>query len=264
MNASEEAGDRKVGAPAVVRGLRVLELLAESESASLTEVAAALGLPKSSVHHILAALIQAGWVERDPATMRVSLGLRAWEVGQAYDLAQTLSQRARPFMDEVRDSSGETVRLAIRSGTEQVCVAKSRGEHTLVFDQRIGARMACHATGLGKALLTGLDGAEIATLYQGRELERFTDNTITEITALQEEVARSHERGWAEDNGEYILGIRCVAVPVTDRDGQVIAALSVSGTTSQFPLEQAQRCRELLIEAAGALAARLGEQTARA
>lgn len=252
---------RKVGAPAVARALQVLELLAETGSSSLTEVATQLGLAKSSAHHILAALADAGWIERDPETMRVTLGLRAWEVGVAYDTAQTLTQRAMPFMDAVRDETGETVRLAVRSGTDHVCVAKSPGTHRLVFDQRVGARLPCHCSGLGKALLTGLTDEQIAELYGGPELEIYTETTIPDVASLQAAVGQARARGWAEDNGEYILGIRCVAVPVHNRVGDVVAALSVSGTTAQFSTAQARRCRDLLIEAANELSSRLGEQT---
>ncbi|CAM3773867.1 IclR family transcriptional regulator [Occultella aeris] len=253
--------ERRTGAPALARGLRVLELLADSESLSLTEVAVALDLPKSSAHHLIGALIDAGWAERDPATMRVTLGLRAWEVGQAYDGAQSLSQRARPFMDAVRDATGETVRLAIRSGADQVCLAKSHGTHKLVFDQRIGARLPCHATGLGKALLTALDDAGLTELYGNGELEVFTEHTRPDVASLRADVSAARARGWAEDDGEYILGIRCVAVPVFDRVGEVVAALSVSGTTARFSAEQADRCRHELQQAAGELAQRLGEHT---
>jgi len=153
-------------APAAVRCLRLLDLLADTgKQMTMTEIASRLDLPKSTVHHILAALVEFGWVERDPESLRISLGLRAWEVGQAYDLAQSLSQRARSFMDQVRDETGETVRLAVRSGSDQVCMAKSVGPQTLVFDQRVGARLPCHATGLGKALLSGLEATEVETLY---------------------------------------------------------------------------------------------------
>lgn len=255
------AEGRRVGAPAVARALQVLELLAEAGSMSLTEVATRLDMAKSSAHHILAALADADWIERDPETMRATLGLRAWEVGVAYDTAQTLTQRAMPFMDAVRDETGETVRLAVRSGTDHICLAKSPGTHRLVFDQRVGARLPCHCSGLGKALLTGLSNDELADLYGGPDLEIYTETTIPDLASLQAAITQARERGWVEDNGEYILGIRCVAVPVLNRVGGVVAALSVSGTTAQFSTEQARRCRDLLIEAADELSTRLGEQT---
>ena len=257
---SDESSPR-FAAPAAVRALRVLELLADAgQPLTLTEVAARLGLPKSSVHHVISALVELGWVERDPQTLRLTLGLRAWEVGQAYDLAQTLSQRARPFMDQVRDEIGETVRLAVRSGSDQVCIAKALGPHTLVFDQRVGARLPCHATGLGKALLTGLPDDAVEALYPDG-LARFTETTLPDVPTLEQHLSEARERGYAEDDGEYILGIRCVAVPVRSRLGEVVAALSVSGPSRRFDDAHIAECRAALQSAAAALGARLGEET---
>nr|WP_246211170.1 IclR family transcriptional regulator [Phytoactinopolyspora alkaliphila] len=255
---------RRNGAPAVTRALRVLELLADAGgSLKLTEVAERLELPKSTAHHVLAALIDFGWVERDPHTLEVTLGLRAWEVGQAYQRAQSMSQRARPFMDAVRDQLGETIRLGIRSGRDNVCIAKSEGGKHLVFDQRVGARLPAHATGLGKALLSGLDDRQLAELYAGFEFEPFTENTITSLADLQAESVAIRERGWAQDNGEYILGIRCVAVPILSRSGQVVAAMSVSGSAGRLDDARCDKALHALHEAAGLLSERLGDDTDR-
>ncbi|MCE7481536.1 IclR family transcriptional regulator [Microbacterium profundi] len=258
---ASDSSARSSSAPAVVRALRILELLAEADDRmSLTHIAEELGLAKSSAHHVLSALIDRGWVERDPGSREVSLGLRAWEVGQGYDVAQTLSQRARTFMDEIRDELGETVRLAVRSGSDQVCIAKSAGQQKLVFDQRIGARLPCHATGLGKALLSGLEPDEVRQMY-AEGLEQFTETTIIDVDELNENLAAAREAGFAEDHGEYILGIRCVAVPVRSRDGRTIAALSVSGPTARFDDEHIASCLEALRIGADALSARLGDET---
>lgn len=255
--------ERHSGAPAVVRALRVLETIAATGgSVRMSELAAKLGLAKSSLHHLLAALTDAGWLERDERSKELSLGLRAWEVGQAYERAKTLSQRAQPYMDAVRDRLGETVRLAVLSGTENVLLARSEGVHTLVFDQRVGARLPAHATGLGKALLAGLDDAELERRYHDDyAFESFTIHTLTSTSGILEEVARIRDRGWAEDDGEFILGIRCIAYPVRARTGDVVAALSVSVPASRFTNEHQAGTHEFLGQAAQELASRLGAET---
>lgn len=251
--------DRRGGAPAVVRALRVLERIAATGgTVRMSELAVELGIPKSSLHHLLAALTDAGWLEREPATNELSLGLRAWEVGQAYEVAKTLSQRAQPYMDSVRNALGETVRLAVRSGTDNVLVAKSDGLHTLVFDQRVGARLPAHATGLGKALLSGLDAPALAGLYRDYVFEPFTENTLTSVDAIAAEVAAIRQRGWAEDDGEFILGIRCIAYPVRSRTGDVIAALSVSVPVARFTDDHQAGTHRLLEHAVIELGTRLG------
>lgn len=254
--------ERSAGAPAAVRALRVLETIASSSgSTRMSDLAATLDIPKSSLHHLLTALTDAGWLERTADTNELSLGLRAWEVGQAYAVAKTLSQRAQPFMDAVRDSLGETVRLAILSGTDNVLVAKSDGLHTLVFDQRVGARLPAHATGLGKALLSGLSTDALAALYADYTFEPFTTSTLTSSDAIAQEMAVIRERGWAEDDGEFILGIRCIAYPVRSRAGDVITALSVSVPSARFTEEHQTHTHRLLKNAAVELGARLGEET---
>lgn len=224
----------------------------------MSDLAERLGIAKSTLHHVLAALTAGGWVERDPASLEVTLGLRAWEVGQAYVRAQTLSQRAQPFMDAVRDDLGETVRLAVLSAQDNVCIAKSQGTHPLVFDQRVGARLPAHATGLGKALLAGLTPSEVDVLYRDYAFEPFTEHTITDLDALQQELQLIRARGWASDDGEFILGVNCIALPVRSRDGDVVAALSVSVPSARFTEGHQARTHELLATAARSLSDRLG------
>ena len=252
------------GAPAVARALRVLEYLADTGGGNvrMSDLASQLGIPKASLHHVLAALLDAGWIEREPIMKNITLGLRAWEVGHAYDVAQSLSQRAQPFMDAVRDELGETVRLAVLSGRDNVCLAKSEGRHTLVFDQRVGARLPAHATGLGKALLSGLSKDQVAELYANFAFEPFTEHTLTSIPSLEKALAVVRERGWAEDNGELILGIRCIALPVRSRSGQVLAALSTSVPSARFSEELREKVLQQLTTAAHSLSERIGEEVA--
>jgi DNA-binding IclR family transcriptional regulator len=236
----------------------VLQLVAdEGGSMRMSDIALRLGIAKSSLHHVLAALIESGWIERDEASKEVSLGLRTWEVGQAYEVAKTLSQRAQPFIDHVRDELNETVRVAVLSGLDNVCIGKSLGSHTLVFDQRVGARLPAHATGLGKALLSGFDDAEIARLYDGYVFEPFTEHTLVSVDDLTADLAAARRRGWTEDNGEFILGIRCIAVPVRSREGQVTAALSVSVPSPRFTEEHQTKTLRLLSEASEQLSIRI-------
>lgn len=249
--------DEGTRAPAVARTLRVLDLLADAGALRLSEISAQLGIAKSTLHHVLATLERAGWLERDPETMRFSLGIRAWEVGQAYGPARTLSQRAQPHLDQVRDRTGETVRLAVLSDRDNVCVAKSVGQHRLVFDQRVGARLPAHATGLGKVLLAGLADAELRRRYRGYEFEPFSENTIVDVDELIAQMALVRERGWAEDDGEYILGIRCVAVPVRQRGIGVVAAMSVSAPSARFGEPERQSVLDELRGAAETLSTRL-------
>jgi DNA-binding IclR family transcriptional regulator len=127
-----------------------------------------------------------------------------------------------------------------------------------VLASAIGRRLEAHATGVGKVLLADLPEAERRSLLGGQPLERFTESTITDLDALEAELALIDERGHSVDNEEYTRGVRCVAVPVRDHTGRVVAGMSVSVPTIRFDAERAEQARALLVAAAAELSTALG------
>jgi DNA-binding IclR family transcriptional regulator len=235
-----------------------LELLAQSKGGlRLTDVAALLELPKSSTSLLLTAITDLGWAERRADGVYL-IGLRAWEVGQEYLLAKTLVERAQPVMDSVRDSLNETVRLSILDGRENVYIGQSAGGQALAMDTPIGARLPAHATGLGKVLLSALDEQELRRRFQGVQFVPYTEHTVGSIDQLLSELAAIRLRGWGEDHQEYVLGVHCVAAPVRDHTGAVVAAISVSVPAIRFSREHRKAALDALLDASAALSARLG------
>ncbi|WP_198664445.1 IclR family transcriptional regulator [Jiangella endophytica] len=258
LHSEKSARDAGSGGRAVERALSVLALAAASGGRlRLTDIAEKLQLPKSTAHNLLASLTRTGWLERDPRTREFSLGVRAWEIGHAYLTLKPLTQRAQPVMDSLRDLLGETVRLSVLVDQDNLCVAKSPGPHPLIFDQPVGARLPAHATGLGKALLSGLSAAEIHALYAEDALDVFTTSTVSTVDELQQQLDRVRSQGWAEDHGEYVPGIRCVAVPIRDDEEAVVGAMSVSFPVDRFDAE-AEQARSSLLQAAAEVSRRLG------
>jgi DNA-binding IclR family transcriptional regulator len=247
----------------VRRALRILDLLAQSDHGlRLTDIAESLGLPKSSTSLVLGAMVELGWVERDPQTQSYLLGIRAWQAGQAYVRARSLVERAQPVMDRVRDRLKETVRLAVLDGHENVYIGISEGGQALALDTRIGTRLPAHATGLGKALLAGLPPDEVRRRFEGFEFVAYTRNTITGIDQLLETLDQVRRQGWAEDHEEYVLGVRCVAVPIRDHHGDVVAAMSVSVPTIRFNRAHRRMALAELLAAGAEVSARMGAPTA--
>ncbi|MDG4791729.1 IclR family transcriptional regulator [Micromonospora sp. WMMD1102] len=244
------------------RGLEILDLLTQREiPLTFTEIADALAYPRSSLHGLLRTLVQSGWAELDPVTRRYSLGIRAWQAGNAYLRAVDLADRARPYMERVRDALDETVQLAVLDGRHNVYLCKVDGTQMLVLASAIGRRLASHATGVGKVLLAGLSPAERLMLLKAQPLERFTTRTITDLDALEAELAEVRRRGYAIDSEEYTIGVRCVAVPVRDHTGGVTAGMSVPVPTIRFDGDRAERARAVLTTAAADLSAALGFAT---
>jgi len=252
------------GVKSARRALAILELLSERAAAlTFTEIGRALDYPRSSLHGLLRTLEESQWIEQDEHTRSYTLGIRAWEAGSAYGRAVGLADRARRFMEEVRDALDETVQLAVLDdGRHNVYIAKVDGAQLLVLESRVGRRLEAHATGVGKVLLAGLPPEQLRARLGPGPLERFTASTIADPEALADELARVRARGYALDNEEYTVGVRCVAVPVHDHTTTVVAGMSVSVPSIRFGDERREQALALLLRASAGLSAALGYRPA--
>ncbi len=247
------------GVKSAQRALSILEVLTSREQPlTFSELALTLDYPRSSLHGLLRTLVERSWLELDPATRKYRLGIRTWEAGNAYMRSVALAERARPFMEQVRDRVDETVQLAVLDGRYNVYVAKVDGRQRLVLDSEVGRRLEAHATALGKMLLASLSESELGRRFAGYQPEQFTPGTVADLAALKAELAATRGRGYALDDEEYTLGVRCVAVPVRDHTGQPVAAMSVSFTSVRFSEERRQQALGWLRDATAGLSTALG------
>lgn len=247
------------GVKSARRALEILEHLThDPRPVGFSELADELGYPRSSLHGLLATLVEMGWVELDERTRTYSLGLRVWEAGRAYLHARDLVERARPYMERIRDDLDETVQLAVLDGRDVVYVARVDGSHRLVTSYSVGGRVSAHASAGGKALLALLPADDVAERFGGDSLERYTPHTITAVRKLRAELAETGRRGYGIDAEEYTVGVRCVGVPVFDHDGRPVAALSISVPTVRFDAKRQKRALAVLTENALGLSHALG------
>jgi len=245
--AKVEADNRPSGAvKSADRVLTLLEYLADVKHAPFAAIVRDLGLPNSSGHQLLQTVSARGFIEFDEATRTFRLGSRLWEVAQSYTMAADLAALAQPLMDDLRDQTTETVQLARLDGLENVYLAISESPHAMKLLSAVGSRLSAHATGLGKVLLAGLDPAELERRLDTAELTRYTDRTITTRKALRAALVEIQARGWGEDNEEFVIGCRCIAMPVHDADQNAVAAMSVSVPTPRFNETVARRIRTAL------------------
>lgn len=240
------------GAPGAVKSadrvLTILEYLAATRGATFAEVARDLELPNSSAHQLLHTVTQRGFIEFDQTTRQFRLGSRLWEVAQAYSAVQDLATIAQPLMHELTDVTTETVQLARLDGLENVYLAISESPHPMKLVSAVGKRLPAHTTGLGKVLLAYLPEHELSKRIDDVTLTRYTDNTITDKSALHAELARIRDRGYGEDREEFVVGCRCIAMPVHNGAGDVIAAMSVSIPTPRFNQKVAKSVRAALAD----------------
>ncbi len=236
MSASTAAGQAGVASSvkSADRLMTLLEYLADVGEATFQSITTDLSLPNSSAHQLLLNVTRRGFAEYNATSRMYRLGIRVWELGQAYNRAGDLATLAQPLMDDLVGVVDETVQLARLDGMEEVHIAFSETSHPVKLYSAVGLRLPAHVTGLGKALLSGLTDAEIRDLYRDAELERFTDKTITDVERLILSIHKIRSRGQAADIEEYAIGCRCVARPIHNSDGAVIAAMSVSVPTPRY------------------------------
>jgi len=223
---------------------------AANTGATLLQLVAATGMPKSSVHRYLEVLVQEGFLERDAQSGTYRLGARI--VSLASNETPLLVLRARPYLERLRDRFDETVNLGILSGDNIVYLDIVESPKTVRLAARVGDRDMVHATALGKAIAAQLPEAEVRALLQRTGLPRRTANTITRASDFIKHLELVRRHGFAIDDQENDVEGRCVAIVIPA--ARVQYAISVSGITSRFPMSKtadvAREMREIVSELA--------------
>jgi len=222
-----DSGDKRSGAQAVERAVQVLRVF-ERDGAELgvSRIAAAVGLPVSTVHRIVKALVGAGLLAQDPGSDRYHLGSSLAVLGQL--ASERLGyEAARGALEHLATETGESVNLGVQSGAEVLVVLRVSSRQALRFDQAPGTRVPIYASAMGKCLL-GF-GPEPDKTVAGISPARLTSHTVGSRRALLAELRAVKERGWALNDEERDAGVRAVAAPVLDRAGEAIAAIAVQG-----------------------------------
>lgn len=225
------------------RVLAVLDLLAHNGPMTFAGIVEELSLPKSSAHNLLATMTARGYVERDEAQGVFVLGIRVWEIAQAEHRVERLRTAMKALMDGLVDVTQETVQLATLEGFEAVYLAIAESPRPMKLTSRIGARLPAHTTGLGKTLLAFLDEDDVLARLGSREMESLTEHTITTPQGLLDALRTIRQRGYGTDDEEFAIGLRCIAMPIRDRNGLVTAAMSVSMPTPRYSDEIAAQAR---------------------
>ncbi|MCC5973418.1 MAG: IclR family transcriptional regulator [Rubellimicrobium sp.] len=217
----------------VGRAIAVMDLLARKGGMGVRALATALNLPVGSVHRLLQELAAEKVVEQTEGG-GWALSYRLLEIVDLQFDNVEIPRLVRPYVEELAKLSGETVNLNILSGDDCVCIDKLRGNENMQLDWRIGSRGPLHCGGSAKAILAWLGPEEQARIIAG-PLHRYSDHTITDPEALSAELARVRARGYAIDAQEIVMGVWCVGVPILDRAGRAVAALSISGPSEKVP-----------------------------
>lgn len=241
------------------RAFGLLEILSHyPQGAALMEVVARSGLHKSTAYRLLAALGDLGYVRKEEdGRYRLSLKLFGL-AGRVVDEMDIVSQ-AKPYLDRLSRETGEAVHLVVPDGIDIVYVRKVEGGQSAIrMFSRIGMRRAMYCTGVGKSLMARMEDDQVAQLWSRSKIEAYTTHTIVTLPHLLEELTVVRRCGYAIDNEENELGVRCVAAAVTDRLGQGIGAISVSAPLGRMSDERVEELAALVCREAQGLSAELG------
>jgi DNA-binding IclR family transcriptional regulator len=206
---------------------------AEHPLLSLTQLSRRTGLPLATAHRLAAELTTWGALERD-AGGRYRIGLRLWEVGSLAPRGLGLREVALPFLEDLYETTHETVQLAVLDGTDVVYLERIPGRDSVSVLTRVGGRWPAHLTGVGLALLA-YASRETQERYLAGPLARLTERSITGAARLRRELAEVRRLGYAVSDGQVTLDALSVAAPVHDRDDHVVAALSIVVRTGTVP-----------------------------
>jgi DNA-binding IclR family transcriptional regulator len=243
------------------RGLAILEAVADAGELSLSDIARATQMSASTAFRLIETLEQRGFLMRADDSGLYRVGARAFDVGTAFAAAagaSRLGEAARPLMRRLAEELGESVALGVRDGQQAVYVEQVEARGAVRMIARLGSRMPMHCTGIGKALLAWLWESRVDEIVGPAPYARATAATLTDREALLRDLAAVRERGHALDLQEYEADVRCVAAPVRNREGEVVAAMSVSGPTGRMAAARQQEIAAQLVQTADELSRRLG------
>ena len=212
------------------RALQVLELFSlEKPEWGVTEISKALNIYKSNVHNILSTLTEKGFVKKDPKTDKYKLGIKFFELGSVVIKNMDLRKIAYPYIEKLSKEFNETVHLGVLDEGRVVSIEREESNKGLCSHIEIGKRTPLHCTAVGKAIMAYLSEDEINFIIKEKGLKKYTENTITNKEELEKEFLKIRKQGYAVDNTEHEEGVRCVAGPIRDYNGKVIASMSISG-----------------------------------
>lgn len=221
------------------RGLQLLEILSQAkEPMGLPELAEILDVDRSTIHRMMATLLQRGFVHQDIVTKKYSIGYKVVEISRRAIDSYSLRLASKPFIKSLVEATNESVNLAVLAGKDAVCIDHESSPSPLAVTNDIGSVFIPQATALGKTFLAFLPDEVRKEIIAGIKFEAYTPRTIVHPQALENNVYQIRQQYYALDDEERYIGVRCMAAPIFDYRKKIIAAIGISGPTTRVTLEK--------------------------
>lgn len=241
----------------IIDTFKVIELIASSnKSLNLTEISNALDINKTSLFRILTTLVSIDLIEQ--IDMDYLLGWRLFEIGQKVLPGRGFKTNTHQILEDLSNVVYETVNLGILINDKILFIDVFESSHTLSANFKIGTQLPSHLTAIGKSILSTWKEDEIKNLFLNKPFERFTPSSVNDIESLITQLRTFNENGWALDDEEYSLGIRCMAAPIKDHTGKTIAGISISGPVTRMTIEKTTNSLSHLLDAAKRISTIIG------
>ena len=240
------------------RALEVLVALGEMQSATLSQIAGELDQSPATIYRVLSTFQGRRFVDFDEVSQEWSIGPAAFLTGSQFLRRTSLVERARPIMRELMQSTGETANLGIERDGMVLFLGQVETQATIRAFFPPGTASAMHASGIGKALLCRMDDKRQRQVLAASQLEAFTPHTLTDPEAMIADLRKAKVRGYAYDGEERNIGMRCIAAPVFNVFGEVVAGISVSGPTARITDDRVDALAADVMDAAARLTHAIG------
>ena len=242
------------------KAFRILEILCAEGEMGISQLSKKTDLKKSNVHRLLATLTHLGYVGKEPATSLYFPTLKVFEIGSAILNRIELQPIVRPFLQELANKFHETINLAVLDRWEVICIEKVESSESLKTDIKIGTRVPAYCTASGKVLLANLTEPQILNFLKLQKLVPLTKNTITSSEQLEKALTQIQAQGYVIDDEEFSEGIRCIAAPIKNFRGKVIASISIAVPSVRMTYDKLGQLKEPILNTAKEISKKLGYQ----
>lgn len=243
----------------VDRTLNILELLSDyPDGLGVSEIGKKLALHKSTVHRLLLTLIKHGYVKQSRVNSNYDLTLKLFELGNKKVESLDLLTIAQPYLKKLMELTNEVVHFGVREDSEIVYLAKVEAPRSIKVYSRVGMRKPMYCTAMGKAMLSQLSADEIEMVWKQSSVSKMTEYSITKFTDFTKEIALTKSRGYALDNQEIELGIKCIGAVIRDYKNAICGAISLSCSIFSLTAENEQKYIQLILEYSAKISQELG------
>ncbi|MEI8199625.1 MAG: IclR family transcriptional regulator [Eubacteriales bacterium] len=242
------------------RTLQILSLLSQADQPmTLTQISEMLSAPVSSTCNIISTMLKLGFVRlSDPKMKTYTIGIKAYEAGIAYIKNTNFVGVAKPFLEKMSRESETTTFLGVQNGARIVYLDKVESSKSVRTTAVLGSYKGMYFTGLGKAILASMPDKAVEDMYYGSVFQAYTENTICDIERLKDDLQQTRERGYAIDDREGEISLYCIAAPVRNHAGKVIAAVSIASFYDLLTEESRKKNADILVSNAVEISRLLG------